>query len=98
MDDLNQAQREKLGHIVSEATFVRALLQHEGMAIVRRAIDNQVDFNRKRWYAATTPEEAEKIRSRTAGFEAFFDLCNAIIKNGEAASKALTPSDASAAE
>jgi hypothetical protein len=96
MEDLTEEQKSHLDRIVAEAANVVGLLQHPGMAVVRKAIDNQTEFNRKKWYTATTPEEAEKIRLKTRGFEDFFAVCEAIVKNGQAAQKALNSPSANA--
>jgi hypothetical protein len=91
MEDLTPVQTERLQQIGIEAGHIEDLLRHPGMKLLRTAIDNINEFNRKKWYQAATPEEAEKIRLKTRGYEDFFKLCEAIIKNGEAARKSLNP-------
>ena len=91
LEELTEEQREKLSHIAKQSAQVRDLLNHPGMAVVKQAIDHMAEFNKKKWYMASSPEEAEKIRLKTRGFEDFFKLCNAIITNGEAARKGLLP-------
>lgn len=91
MEDITPEQRSNLGRIAGDAGHVEDLLKHPGMAVVRAAIENQLEFKQKKWYEATSPEEAEKIRLKARGYEDFFRICKVIIANGEAARKQLQP-------
>jgi len=94
MEDLTDEQKQRLSTIAGEAGVIEDLLRHPGMAKMREAIENVTEFNRKKWFMAPTPEEAEKIRLKTRGYEDFFRLAEAIVKNGEVARKQLQPPSA----
>lgn len=91
MEDLTDEQKQKLATIAADAGTIEDLLRHPGMAKMRAAIENVTEFNRKKWFMCATPEEAERIRLKTRGYEDFFRLAEAIITNGEVARKQLQP-------
>lgn len=90
-NELTEEQSHRLGTIAAEAALVRELLQHPGMAVMRRIVDKKTEVNQKKWYDAKTPEEAEDIRIKTRGYEEFFSQCKIVIANGLAAEKMLNP-------
>lgn len=82
--DTDEARHEA----ILTAAYVRETLQTEGMKRIRAKIAELSGKAHSRWLLAT-PEEAEKIRATSYGYEMFFELAKRMMVSGDMAKQLL---------
>lgn len=94
-------EHDRLRRDVTDADYVKDLLKHPGMILLRKKAAERLARARRDWYKASTPAEAEYIRQEARNLDAFFNIVKHVILTGENARKILSglpPSDVKAAE
>lgn len=72
---------------IQQAAVVRDFISHPGMKLLADRLNKKLDLKRTEWLAASTPEEAEKIRQDSRSYAALMGILNEFLLRGEQAQR-----------
>lgn len=79
---------------MANASTIRDFISHPGMKILTEKLNVRSDSKRTEWLAASTPEEAEKIRQDSRCYALLMGILNEFLLRGENAERnAITYND-----
>lgn len=81
------ANPEALKKAQEDAAMIRSLLQHPGMKLLTDKINKRIDLKRSEWLAASSPDDAEKIRQDSRVYAALMGMLNEFLVRGSQAQR-----------